>query len=123
LCAEQLVGKQLKYITDDEVHATGWFNDQGVQVIERAMDECYLVTNCDLYLEHLSEVSEGGLDEVAGGDKRASRICGVARHQVRLPPILGLRRARVSVCSGSCELECRPWTFPRSRPVRTLRTT
>ena len=72
LCAEQLVGKQLKYITDDEVHTTGWFNDQGVQVIERAMDECYLVTNYDLYLEHLSEVSEGGLDEVADGDKMAA---------------------------------------------------
>jgi hypothetical protein len=69
--AEQLVGKQLKYITNDVVHGESWFTEQGVQVIERAMDECFLVTTPDLYLEHLSQVSEGGFDEVADGDRPA----------------------------------------------------
>src|SRR5262245_49321919 len=36
--AEQLVGKKLKYATD-EVRDASWFAEQGVQVIERAMDE------------------------------------------------------------------------------------
>jgi hypothetical protein len=70
--AEQLVGKKLKYITDGVVHSQSWFTEQGVQVIERAMDECFLVTTPDLYLEHISQVSEGGLDEVEDGDKLAA---------------------------------------------------
>ena len=41
--AERLIGEPLKYITPDGYHSAGWYAEQGKQVIERAMDECYLV--------------------------------------------------------------------------------
>jgi hypothetical protein len=41
--AEQLIGKPLKYITPDAVHSEARYAERGKQVIERAMDECYLV--------------------------------------------------------------------------------
>lgn len=68
--AEQLIGKKLKYATD-EVRSKSWYLGQGTPVIERAMDECYIVTNMDMWMEHQSAVAEGGFDEVEPGDKNA----------------------------------------------------
>lgn len=66
--AEQLFGKTLKYATN-EVRSRSWYAEQDVQVLERAMDECYIVTNMDLYLQHMSQVSDGG--DVDTSDKNA----------------------------------------------------
>ena len=51
--AEKLVGEDLKYITGgDDVHDVAWFQNLGPKGIERAMDECALVTDKLLYNAH-----------------------------------------------------------------------
>jgi hypothetical protein len=51
--AEQLVGEELKYITGgDAVHDVAWVRDLGPKRIERAMDECFLITDKFLYNAH-----------------------------------------------------------------------
>ena len=41
--AERLIGKPLKYITPDAIRTEAWYTEQGRSVIERSMDECYLL--------------------------------------------------------------------------------
>jgi hypothetical protein len=60
LRAEQLIGKKMKYIVGDQVHAQSWFTEQGPPVIERAMDECYLLGDRDLYPRHLAVLAGEG---------------------------------------------------------------
>jgi len=62
--AEQLVGEPFKYISKTEVYSKGWFADQGVQVIERAMDECFLLGDSDLFFEHVAASSEGDIEDM-----------------------------------------------------------
>ena len=62
--AEQLIGEPFKYISKDEVHGQGWFADQGVQVIERAMDECYVISEGDLLWEHVKATADTDLLEM-----------------------------------------------------------
>jgi hypothetical protein len=69
--AEQLIGDELKYATGDRVYSADWFRDQGEQVIERAMDECFLVTETDLYLQHRAALSDEDRGDVAGNDPMA----------------------------------------------------
>jgi hypothetical protein len=59
--AEQLIGEPFKYISKDEVYSKGWFTEHGVQVIERAMDECFLLGNSDLFFQHVAATSDGAL--------------------------------------------------------------
>jgi hypothetical protein len=56
--AEQLVGDSLIYISRDEKRSVGWFRQQDEHVLERAMDECYLLTDPDLYLQHVEELAD-----------------------------------------------------------------
>ena len=56
--AEQLVGDSLRYISKDEKRSVGWFRKLDEQVLERAMDECYLLTDPDLYLQHVGELAD-----------------------------------------------------------------
>jgi hypothetical protein len=56
--AEQLIGNPLKYITRDEAHGVNWFRERGEQALERAMDECYLLTNAGLYLQHIEALAD-----------------------------------------------------------------
>jgi hypothetical protein len=51
--AEGLVGQKFKYISKDEVFSTSWFTEKGPQVIERAMDECAIITNDELFVQHV----------------------------------------------------------------------
>lgn len=69
--AEQLVGKPLKYVTDDEVHSSAWFTARGVPELERAMDECFLMTDPELYLRHLLETSDRALEDMTDADRLA----------------------------------------------------
>ena len=62
--AEQLIGEPFKYISKTEVYSKGWFADQGVQVIERAMDECFLLGDSDLFFEHGAASSEGDIEDM-----------------------------------------------------------
>ncbi|MBA4096705.1 MAG: hypothetical protein C0484_08050 [Rhodospirillum sp.] len=62
--AEQLIGEPFKYISKDEVHSKGWFTEHGVQVIERAMDECYLMGEGDLFWQHVKETADSDLLEM-----------------------------------------------------------
>jgi hypothetical protein len=61
LRAEQLIGKTMKYIVSSEVHSASWFTEQGSPVIERAMDECYLLSDPELYPRHVAAL-DGGED-------------------------------------------------------------
>ena len=69
--AEQLVGEQLKYISKTEVYSKGWFTDQGVQVIERAMDECFLLGDSDLFFEHVAATSESEIQDMDPEETKA----------------------------------------------------
>lgn len=67
--AEQLIGESLKYITPDAVRGETWYAEQGKAIIERAMDECYLILEYHQYAhedapagEH-AELAEGGWGE------------------------------------------------------------
>lgn len=62
--AEQLIGEPFKYISKDEVHGKGWFAEQGVQAIERAMDECYLMSEGDLFWQHVKATADSDLLEM-----------------------------------------------------------
>ena len=42
-----------------EVHSTSWFTDQGVHAIERAMDECAVLTDSERYLQHVIASADG----------------------------------------------------------------
>src|SRR5215813_5872829 len=68
--AEKLVGKNLKYMRKDVVRSVAWFTNQGPDVVEVAMDECYLLVGENLYAEHLQALSgddDGGDDgDLAG---------------------------------------------------------
>lgn len=51
--AENVVGQTFKYISKDEVFSASWFTDKGPQAIERAMDECAIITNDELFIRHV----------------------------------------------------------------------
>jgi hypothetical protein len=78
--AEQLIGKKLKYIVSDQLHTSAWFTEQGVQVIERALDECYLVTTYDLYAQHIEAISEAD----SGDDENADPLASFQKAQPSL---------------------------------------
>ena len=59
---------------------------------------------------------------VWGGLSEAERD-EIVRGRTRRLRVTGLRPAPVSVCSRPIEREYSPWTFPRSRPVKTHLTT
>lgn len=62
--AEQLVGEPFKYISRNEVHSARWFTEQGLQAIERAMDECYLMSEGDLLWEHVKATAKSDVLEM-----------------------------------------------------------
>jgi hypothetical protein len=62
--AEQLVGEPFKYISKDEVYSKGWFTEHGVQVIDRAMDECFLMSQGDLFWQHVKATAVSDLLEM-----------------------------------------------------------
>ncbi len=62
--AEQLIGEPFKYISKDEVHGKGWFAGQGVPAIERAMDECHLMSDGDLFWQHVKATADSDLLEM-----------------------------------------------------------
>lgn len=51
--AEHLIGQSFKYISSDEVHSTSWFTEQGASAIERAMDECAVLADGELHVQHI----------------------------------------------------------------------
>jgi hypothetical protein len=61
--AEGLVGQKFKYISKDEVFSTSWFTDKGPQAIERAMDECAIITNEELFVRHVMESADSSLTD------------------------------------------------------------
>jgi hypothetical protein len=61
--AEGLVGQKFKYISKDEVFSTSWFTEKGPQAIERAMDECAIITNDELFVQHVMESADSSLTD------------------------------------------------------------
>ena len=61
--AEGLVGQKFKYISKDEVFSSSWFTDKGPQAIERAMDECAIITNEELFVRHVMESADSSLTD------------------------------------------------------------
>ena len=61
--AESLVGQNFKYISKDEVFSSSWFTDKGPQAIERAMDECAIITNEELFVRHVMESADSSLTD------------------------------------------------------------
>ena len=79
--AEQIVGQPLQYITGKKVYSTEWFSNLGSQKMERAMDECFLITDPLLYMEHNQALH----DEDSGED---GDLPAVMMKQASLPQML-----------------------------------
>lgn len=56
--AEQLVGKKFKYITGDEVRSADWFSALETPQLERAMDECFLISEPELSMQHAAALRD-----------------------------------------------------------------
>jgi hypothetical protein len=63
LRAEQIVGEALQFITGNKVYGTDWFANLGTTKMERAMDECFLVTDPLLYMQHNEAIHDGDSGE------------------------------------------------------------
>ena len=50
--AEQLLGKQFKYVTGNDIRSADWFSALEPQQLERAMDECFILSEQDLAMKH-----------------------------------------------------------------------
>jgi len=61
--AEGLVGQNFRYISKSEVFSASWFTDQGPQAIERAMDECAILTNEELFIQHVMESADSSVTD------------------------------------------------------------
>jgi len=61
--AETLIGDRLRIIVPEERRSTEWFVAQGAKVVQRALNECYLVLHHDLYARYVEALGE---DEVEG---------------------------------------------------------
>lgn len=61
--AEELVGQKFKYISKDEVYSTSWFTEKGPQAIERAMDECAILANEQLFIRHIMESADSSITD------------------------------------------------------------
>ena len=61
--AEGLVGQNFNYISKTEVFSASWFSDKGPQAIERAMDECAILTNEELFIQHVMESADSSLTD------------------------------------------------------------
>lgn len=61
--AETLIGDRLRIITLDERHNSEWFVAQGAKLVQRALNECYLLLHHDLYARYVEALGE---DEVEG---------------------------------------------------------
>ena len=61
--AENLVGTPFKYISKSEVYGASWFTDQGPQTIERAMDECAILSNQELFVRHVMESADSSITD------------------------------------------------------------
>jgi hypothetical protein len=68
--AEKLVGKNLKYMRNDAIRSVDWFTRQGPDVVDVAMDECYLLVDGELYTQHIQALKadddESGSEGIAG---------------------------------------------------------
>lgn len=60
--AEQVVGDELRYATGKQIRTVDWFKQQSMQVVERAMDECYMVLDPLMYAEHVHARQDGDAD-------------------------------------------------------------
>jgi hypothetical protein len=61
--AENLVGQPFKYISKDEVFSASWFTDKGPHAIERAMDECAIIANEQLFMQHIIESADSSVTD------------------------------------------------------------
>jgi hypothetical protein len=61
--AEQLIGKEFKYITGDEVHSADWFSALETPQLERAMDECFLISDVQLSMQHAEALRDEDADK------------------------------------------------------------
>ena len=61
--AENVIGQNFKYISKDEVFSTSWFTEKGPPAIERAMDECAILANEELFIRHVMESADSSLTD------------------------------------------------------------
>ena len=61
--AERLIGKPLKYITPTVIRDEAWYTEQGKDVIERSMDECYLLLEYNQYAHEDAHAGEPALSD------------------------------------------------------------
>ena len=59
--AAKLIGKPLRYLTDDFARDFNWFWKQGPDAIDIAMDECELLMDGDLFARHVAAMAEQGI--------------------------------------------------------------
>jgi hypothetical protein len=75
--AEELIGDSMRYIGGKPVRSADWFRDRDRQTIERAMDECFLLTDMELYLRHTSTLRREGELEIPEGASAQERAAAM----------------------------------------------
>lgn len=60
--AETLIGDRLRIITPEERRSPEWFIEQGARVVQRALNECYLVLHHDLYARYVEALGEDEIE-------------------------------------------------------------
>lgn len=86
--AERLIGTNLSYARNDAVYQVEWFADQGDEILEAAMDECYLILDGELYRRHLA--ARGEIDDNETGS-------GQLTQPVKIEPTTGETRNCLTV--------------------------
>jgi hypothetical protein len=75
--AEQLIGASMKYLDGKAVRSVDWFRDRDRQTIERAMDECFLLTDMELYVQHAAALRREGEIEIPEGASAQERYAAM----------------------------------------------
>jgi len=75
--AEQLIGDTMRYLGDKPVRSVDWFRERDRQTIERAMDECFLLSDMELYVQHAAAMRRNGEIEIPEGADAQERFAAM----------------------------------------------
>lgn len=74
--AEQLIGDTMRYL-GKPVRSVDWYRERDRQTIERAMDECYFLSDMELYAQHALALRRDGELEIPEGADAQQRFAAM----------------------------------------------
>jgi len=60
--AAELVGEPLEYVRSGRLLHPSWIKQEGIEGLERMMDECFMLTDETLLARHLKAIANEGMD-------------------------------------------------------------